>query len=266
MENHKLNQLTTQVKICGLSDAHSIEVAIEGGVSHVGFIFFKKSPRNVSPERAGELAALVRGKAKVVAVSVNADDAFLDEIVAKLRPDYLQLHGSETPERIGQLKKRYGLKIIKALAIRQASDFDQAEQYIGVADQLLFDAKPPVGSELPGGNGVSFDWNLFANWQDKHFAKSNGDPSPAGLDNHPDSASLPMLSGGINLDNILAALSSSNARALDISSGVEKAPGVKDPALISALLKLVHDHDKLSAGVADNERKKSERNWCEQTS
>ena len=218
------NQLNIEVKICGLSDASSIEAALDGGANHIGFIFFPKSPRNISPKDAGELAKHVRGKAKIVAVSVDADDAFLDDIVGKLSPDVLQLHGSESPERMGKIKLRYGLPAMKAFAIRQKTDFDRVEPYLDIADRLLFDAKPPKGSDLPGGNGVSFDWNLFAQWQESYGLRI-----PA------------MLSGGLEGDNITQALLSSNARAIDISSGVEKAPGVKDPALIEAFLNKIKE-------------------------
>ena len=233
------NQLITDVKICGLSDPQSIEVAIAGGAKYIGFIFFDKSPRNVSPQLAGNLASLIKDRAKLVAVSVNAGDDFLDGIVEKVNPDMLQLHGSETPLRVQEIKRRYGLATMKAFAIRQASDFRGVAKYIGIADRLLFDAKPPAGSQLPGGNGVSFDWNLFAKWQDEHFFQNN----EPGKDNLLDSSTLPMLSGGIDIDNITQALANSNARAIDISSGVEKAPGVKDPALIGAFLKRVASFD-----------------------
>ncbi len=221
------NQLNIDVKICGLSDAPSIEVALDGGANHIGFIFFPKSPRNISPEDAGELAKNVRGKANIVAVSVDADDAFLDEIVEKLSPDILQLHGSESPERVGKIKLRYDLPAIKAFAIRQKSDFEKAEPYLDIADRLLFDAKPPKGSDLPGGNGVSFDWTLFARWQESYGLRI-----PA------------MLSGGLDGDNITQALLSSNARAIDISSGVETAPGIKDPKLITAFLTQVRNFSR----------------------
>ena len=221
------NQLNIEVKICGLSDVSSIEAALDGGANHIGFIFFPKSPRNISPEDAGELAKHVRGRAKIVAVSVDADDAFLDEIVGELSPDILQLHGSESPERVGKIKLRYDLPAMKAFAIRQKTDFDRVEPYFDIADRLLFDAKPPKGSDLPGGNGVSFDWSLFAQWQESYGLRI-----PA------------MLSGGLDGDNITQALLSSNARAIDISSGVEKAAGIKDPKLIAAFLDQIRNFSR----------------------
>lgn len=231
--------LKTNVKICGLSDHASIACAIDGGASHIGFIFFEKSPRNVSPELAGDLVKPFRNDAACVAVSVNASDAFLDNIVETMRPNILQLHGHETPERVSQIKERFGLPVMKAFAIRQAVDFNHATDYIGVADRLLFDAKPPAGSELPGGNGVSFDWELFSNWQENYIQQGSQDGNGE--------LEYPMLSGGVNLNNIDDALHGSNARAIDLSSGVETAPGVKDPTLISALLKQV---EKIENGRA----------------
>ncbi len=222
-------QLKIDVKICGLRDAQSIDCAVEGGANHIGFIFFPKSPRNVLPEEAGALATGMDQSIRRVGVSVNADDGFLDRIVEEASPHILQLHGNESAERVREVKLRYGLPVMKALAIRCQRDFDAAQKYIGVADRLLFDAKPPVGSDLPGGNGVSFDWDLFARWQQNTYQNSSN------------TTQYPMLSGGINLNNIVAALGSSNARAIDISSGVEKTPGVKDPALIKTFLSKIKE-------------------------
>ncbi|TIV97511.1 MAG: phosphoribosylanthranilate isomerase, partial [Mesorhizobium sp.] len=156
--------------------------------------------------------------AKAVAVTVDADDAFLDEIVAKMRPDMLQLHGSETPARVAELKARYGLPVMKVLSVSEAADLERIKPYIGIADRLMFDAKPPKGSQLPGGNGVAFDWRILAGLD-------------AGLDY--------MLSGGLNAANVGDALRLANPPAIDISSGVESAPGVKDPALIEQFFRAV---------------------------
>ena len=235
------NQLITDVKICGLSDVVSIEAAIHGGARQLGFIFFEKSPRDISADLAGELSRPYKGSINRIAVSVNADDDRLEAIIDKMDPDQLQLHGSESPDRVSEIKVQFGLPVIKAFAIRQASDFDVVEQYFGIADRLLFDAKPPIGADLPGGNGVAFDWKLFADWQDQHFFQNN----EPGKDNLLDSSTSPMLSGGINPDNIETALASSNALSVDISSGVEKAPGVKDPVLITAFLEKVKRFDSL---------------------
>lgn len=199
--------MTTDVKICGLKTAEAIDLAVELGATHTGFIFFEKSPRNIEPDDAGRLAERIRGKAKIVAVTVDADSDLLDEIISALSPDMLQLHGNESPERVLTIKAVYGLPVIKAFSIRDADDLKKIEPYIGIADRFLFDAKPPKGSDLPGGNGVSFDWHLLDE-----------------LDGSVDY----MLSGGLNAENVGEALALTGARAVDISSGVESAPGVKD--------------------------------------
>ncbi|WP_046120624.1 phosphoribosylanthranilate isomerase [Ensifer aridi] len=210
--------MKTEVKICGLKTAEAVERAVALGASHIGFIFFPKSPRNIEPDDAGRLAERVRGRAKVVAVTVDADSDDLDEIVSALSPDILQLHGSESPERVLSIKALYGLPVMKALSIREAGDLDRIDPYVGIADRFLLDAKPPAGSELPGGNGVSFDWRLL-------------DALDGGVDY--------MLSGGLNADNIGQALALTGARAVDISSGVESAPGVKDVKLMDAFFEAV---------------------------
>lgn len=199
--------MTTDVKICGLKTAEAIDLAVELGATHTGFIFFEKSPRNIEPDDAGQLAERIRGKAKIVAVTVDADSDLLDEIISALSPDILQLHGNESPERVLTIKAVYGLPVIKAFSIRDADDLKKIEPYIGIADRFLFDAKPPKGSDLPGGNGVSFDWHLLETL---------------------DGSVEYMLSGGLNAENVGEALALTGARAVDISSGVESAPGVKD--------------------------------------
>jgi phosphoribosylanthranilate isomerase len=206
------------IKICGLKTDEAMAAALAGGASHVGFIFFPKSPRYVEPEDAGRLRQAARGKALAVAVTVDADDAFLDRIVSAMHPDILQLHGAETPERVAAVKARYGLPAVKVISVREAADLAAIEPYRGVADRLMFDAKPPKGSELPGGNGVTFDWRLLA-----------------GLAADTDY----FLSGGLNAGNIGEALRIAGPPAIDISSGVESAPGVKEPALIEAFFRAV---------------------------
>lgn len=210
------------IKICGLKTEEAVASAVARGASHIGFIFFEKSPRNIEPDIAGRLADPVRGRAKIVAVTVDADTDDLDEIVALLRPDLLQLHGGESPERVLTIKALYGLPVIKALAIREAADLVGIEPYIGIVDCFLFDAKPPKGSELPGGNGVSFDWRLL------HAL---------------DESVNYMLSGGLNKDNVAKALDMTGARAIDVSSGVETAPGVKDIGMIEAFFDAVREAD-----------------------
>ncbi|MBD9374459.1 phosphoribosylanthranilate isomerase [Rhizobium sp. ARZ01] len=195
------------IKICGLRTPEAVLRAVDLGASHIGFIFFGKSPRNIEPADAGELAEPVRGRAKIVAVTVNAENDDLDEIVALLRPDILQLHGGESPERVLTIKAVYGLPVMKAFSVREAADLEKIDAYVGIADRFLFDAKPPVGSDLPGGNGVSFDWTLM------HALDDNVDY---------------MLSGGLNKDNVGEAIAVTRAPGIDVSSGVESAPGVKD--------------------------------------
>ena len=200
------------VKICGLKTGGAMAAALDHGASHVGLIFFEKSPRHVTLEQASELRAMARDRAQVVAVTVNAEDATLAEIVRVVKPDMLQLHGSETTAHIRGLKRKFGLPVMKALAIRDAHDLDQVERYMNVADRLLFDAKPPKNAAVPGGRGVSFDWTLL----------SEIDP----LIDY-------VLSGGLNALNIARALSIARPGGIDVSSGVETAPGEKSPQLIA---------------------------------
>jgi phosphoribosylanthranilate isomerase len=200
------------IKICGLSTPETVAAALDNGADMIGFIFFSKSPRNVSVAQAALLRQAATGRAKAVAVSVDASDAALDAIVSEMKPDMLQLHGHETPERVRTVKARFGLPVMKAISIRERADLDQIAPFIGIADRFLLDAKAPKGSELPGGNGVSFDWTLL----------SALDP---GLDY--------MLSGGLNAGNVAEAMRVAHAPGLDVSSGVESAPGVKDIALMN---------------------------------
>lgn len=221
--------MKTEIKICGLSTPETLAAVLASGAEHVGFIFFEKSPRHVSLETAARLAEQAHGKAGTVAVTVNADDAFLDRLTGRVQPDMLQLHGSETPDRVAQVKTRYGLPVIKAFAIREAGDLEKLDAYRGIADRFLLDARAPEGSDLPGGNGVSFDWNLLKV-----------------LDREIDY----MLSGGLNEGNVVEALQVSGARAIDVSSGVEAAPGLKDIAKIAAFIQTVREHDQASLSAA----------------
>jgi phosphoribosylanthranilate isomerase len=210
--------MTPDIKICGLKTEDAVDRAVARGATHIGFIFFPKSPRNISPDAAGELADRVRGRVKIVAVTVDADDEELDDIVSLLRPDMLQFHGKESPERVLQAKALYGLPVIKAFSVREAADLLRIDSYMGVVDRFLFDAKAPAGSELPGGNGVSFDWQLMGLLdEDVNY----------------------MLSGGLNKDNVAQALASTRASGVDISSGVETTPGNKDLGMIDAFFDAV---------------------------
>lgn len=206
------------IKICGLKTPGAVAAALDAGASHVGFIFFQKSPRFVAPVDAGRLRAAAKGRAKAVAVTVDADDALLDEIWATMEPDAFQFHGSETPERVAAVKARYDRPVVKALSVREAADLAAIGLYTGIADRFLLDAKPPRGSELPGGNGLAFDWSVLA-------------ALPAGTDY--------FLSGGLNVGNIEDALRIARPPAIDVSSGVESAPGVKDVAMIEAFFRAV---------------------------
>ncbi|MER8772555.1 phosphoribosylanthranilate isomerase [Mesorhizobium sp. M0960] len=210
--------MALDIKICGLKTDKALAAALAGGASHVGFNFFAKSPRYVEPVEAGRLREAARGKTKAVAVTVDASDPFLDEIVEKMQPDMLQLHGAETPDRVAEVKARYGLPVMKALPVSEAADLERVKPFIGIADRFLFDAKPPKGSELPGGNGLAFDWRILAGLD-------------AGVDY--------MLSGGLNAGNIGDALRLANPPGIDLSSGVESAPGVKEPALIEQFFRAV---------------------------
>lgn len=206
------------VKICGLREPEHVAAAVNGGATHVGFIFFEKSPRNVTTQRARELFDPVRGRVQGVAVTVDAPEEFLDSIVETMRPSLLQLHGEETPSRVRATKTRYGLPVMKAFSIREAGDIGAVLPYLGVADRFLFDAKPPRGADLPGGNGLAFDWSLL-------------DALDAGVDY--------MLSGGVNAANVAEAIRNTRATGIDVSSGVETAPGRKDAGLIRDFLALV---------------------------
>lgn len=210
--------MSLDVKICGLSTPDAVAAALAGGATHVGFIFFPKSPRNVTPAEASSLREAALGRARAVAVTVDGGDAFLDAIVAAMRPDMLQLHGSESPARVAEVNARYNLPVMKALPVREAADLAAVAAYRGIADRFLFDAKPPAGAELPGGNGIAFDWAILA-----------------GLDPDVDY----MLSGGLNAANIGDALKIANPPGIDVSSGVESAPGVKDRRLIEDFFRAV---------------------------
>ena len=219
--------MMTQIKICGLSEPETLETALDAGADFIGFIFYAPSPRYVELETARALGAQVAGRAKKVAVSVDADDATLDAIVEALEPDYLQVHGSENPDRVAYLSERYGLPVIKSIKVRGPGDIESAADFATVADMVLFDAKAPedLAGALPGGNGVRFDWSLLAKGSD-----------------HP----LFMLSGGIDPDNVAQALKLTHAPLVDVSSGVESAPGTKDSALIRKFIETVRQ-----AGLED---------------
>lgn len=210
--------MSLDIKICGLKTPEAVAAALDAGASHVGFIFFARSPRNVAPADAAALRVAARGRAQAVAVTVDADDALLDEISAAMQPDAFQLHGRESPQRVAEVAARYRRPVIKAFPVSAAADLAAIKPYAGAADRLLFDAKPPKHAQLPGGNGVAFDWNLLSSL-------------PRGTDY--------FLSGGLDAANVAEALRIANPPAVDVSSGVESAPGVKDLRLIEAFFRAV---------------------------
>ena len=201
-----------RVKICGLRDAANVAAAVDAGAAYVGFVFFPKSPRHVDFDTARDLASAVPPGVAKVALTVDADDVFLDHLFGEVPLDMLQLHGAEAPSRVATIRARYGLPVMKAIGISEAADLAQIDAYAGVADQLLIDAKPPKDADLPGGNGLAFDWRLLAGR--KYWTRPW------------------MLAGGLTAGNVAEAVRLTGARQVDVSSGVERAPGVKDPALI----------------------------------
>jgi phosphoribosylanthranilate isomerase len=204
------------VKICGFSTPEALDAALDAGADMVGFVFFEASPRHVEFETARALGKRMRGRAQKVALTVDAGDALLDTIVEALHPDLLQLHGKESPARVAGVKKRLGLQAMKAIAVAARNDLAAVAAYAVVADRLLFDARAPREATRPGGLGKSFDWRLLENL----------DPG------------LPfMLSGGLDAGNVAEALRITRAPGVDVSSGVERAPGQKDPDMIRAFVR-----------------------------
>jgi phosphoribosylanthranilate isomerase len=205
------------VKICGLSTPETLDAALKGGASHVGFVHFAKSPRHVAPERLASLAARVPGHVQKVGVVVNPDDAMIEMLMQAGRLDALQLHGSEPPERVAAIRARFpGLKLWKAIPVKTAADIASAARYADIADLILFDAKTPDHADLPGGMGLRFDWSLLSAY------RATG---PWGL------------SGGLDPDNVTEAIRITSAPLVDVSSGVESAPGIKDVDKIAAFCK-----------------------------
>ncbi len=207
--------MALEIKICGLKTAGAVDAALEAGADLLGFVFFPKSPRHLPLEAAPELVARVGERARKVALTVNADDELLARIIAAYGPDLLQLHGSESPERVRDVRARFGLPVMKAIPVGGREDLLVVPAYAAVSDRLLFDAKPAPDAALPGGNGVAFNWDVLA-----------------GLD-----AGRPvMLSGGLDADNVSQALATVRVDGVDVSSGVEDAPGMKSPTRIRAFV------------------------------
>ena len=212
--------MTVEAKICGINSAAAAAAAVEGGADYIGLVFYPPSPRAVTPKQAHAIAAQVPARVKKVALLVDADDALIREVTSAVPLDLLQLHGNESPERVAQIKARFGIPVTKVIKVASAEDVASATAYLRVADSLLFDTKPPkdMKNALPGGNAISFDWALLAgrSW-----------PIPW------------MLSGGLDIGNLAEAVRTARATAVDLSSGVEDKPGVKNPAKIRAFLEVV---------------------------
>jgi phosphoribosylanthranilate isomerase len=208
--------MATQVKICGLRTEAALEAALAGDADYVGLVFFPPSPRNVTPAVAKSLAARARGRARIVALMVDPDDALIETVMASADPDILQLHGEETPERVREIRRRWGRPVMKAIKVETAEDAGAASAYRGAADLILFDAPAPADSTRPGGNGAPFDWR----------AVSGIDPKVRFV-----------LSGGLTPDNVAEAIRVTGASIVDVSSGVESRPGEKDPDLIRRFLR-----------------------------
>jgi phosphoribosylanthranilate isomerase len=214
------------VKICGLSTPDTLDVALQAGADMVGFVFFPASPRHISLETARELGRQAKGRALKVALTVDADDATFANIVETLRPDMLQLHGGESVARLRDIKQNFGLPVMKAIPVASSADLAVLAGYAAVADRILFDARAPKGATRPGGLGAVFDWHLLESLDLK----------------------LPfMVSGGLNAGNVADAVRITRAGGVDVSSSVERAPGIKDPELIQAFIRAARATEELSA-------------------
>jgi len=203
------------VKICGITSPEAVNAAVQAGAAYGGLVFHPKSPRNLDVARAARLAAQMRGKLKVVTLLADPSDEQLAMVVGGVAPDFLQLHGAESARRVAYVRAKFNIPVIKALPVAQAADLAAAAEYESIADMLMFDAKAPKGAERPGGHGAAFDWKLLAG---KTFAKPW------------------FLAGGLDPDNVARAIALSGAKFVDVSSGVESAPGVKDPARIHSFI------------------------------
>jgi phosphoribosylanthranilate isomerase len=223
------------VKICGLSTPETLDVAVDAGADMVGFVFFPPSPRHLGLDTARALGKHVRRRAVKVALTVDADDATLADIVEALQPDILQLHGRETVARLRDIKQKFGLQVMKALAVETAADLASLPLYAAAADRILFDARAPKEATRPGGLGAVFDWHVLENLDLK----------------------LPfMVSGGLNAGNVAEAVRVTRAGGVDVSSGVERAPGIKDPEMIRGFIRAARMIDKSAALAAAGERQR----------
>jgi len=221
--------MSLAVKICGLSTRETLDAALDAGADMVGFVFFPPSPRHIRLETARELGRQARDRAQKVALTVDADDATLAAIIEALQPDILQLHGHETPARVAEIKRKFDREVMKALPVERAADLAILPDYASVADRILFDARPPKGATRPGGLGAVFDWHLLENLDLK----------------------LPfMVSGGLHAGNVAEAIRVTRADGVDISSGVERAPGVKDVEMIREFIRAARASQDASQELA----------------
>ena len=216
--------MSLMVKICGLSTRETLDVALQAGADMVGFVFFPASPRHIGLNTAQDLGRHARGRALKVALTVDADDATLANIVETLQPDILQLHGKETVARLRDIKQAFGLQVMKAIAVETPADLASLPGYTAVADRILFDARPPKEATRPGGLGAVFDWHVLENLDLKRPF---------------------MVSGGLHAGNVAEAVRVSRAGGVDVSSGVERAPGVKDPEMIRAFIRAARATEEL---------------------
>ena len=230
--------MSLTVKICGLSTPETLDAALQAGADMVGFVFFPASPRHISLETARDLGRQAKGRATKVALTVDADDATLANIVETLRPDILQLHGKESVARLRDIKQAFGVPLMKVLAVETAADLAPLAGFAAVADRMLFDARAPKGATRPGGLGTVFDWHVLENLDLK----------------------LPfMVSGGLTADNVAEAVRVTRAGGVDVSSGVEQAPGIKDPEMIRAFIRAARATDLPSPLPARGERSTAHR-------
>ena len=218
--------MSLSVKICGLSTRETLEAALSAGADMVGFVFFPPSPRHISLKTARELATVSGRRAQKVALTVDADDATLAGIIDALEPDILQLHGHETPARVAYVKRKFSREVMKALPVERADDLKILPDYVSICERILFDARPPKAATRPGGLGTVFDWRLLEN-----------------LD-----LRLPFLvSGGLTADNVAEAVRTTRAGGIDVSSGVERAPGIKDVEMIRTFIRIARASEELTA-------------------
>lgn len=218
--------MTTLIKICGLTDSTALETAIQAGADLAGLVFFEPSPRNIGLDRAADLADQARGRVRIVALSVNADDSLIESIAERIKPDLMQFHGSERPERCAEITERTGIGVIKAIGVSGGADLAATDAYERACAYVMLDAKPPKNASRPGGLGEPFNWSVLAGY----------DPGRDWF-----------LAGGLDPDNVEEALNVSGAPGVDVSSGVEIKPGKKDPALIRKFIDAARRHDAACA-------------------